>query len=75
MFALLAGGRLPRGLVYGATDAGGERPKDRPVSPDDVAATFYRALSIDPKKEYHSPTGRPIQIVHDGNPIAELLPG
>jgi hypothetical protein len=75
MFALLAGGRLPRGLVYGATDAGGERPKDRPVSPDDVAATFYRTLGIDPKKEYHSPTGRPIQIVHDGNAIAGLLPG
>jgi hypothetical protein len=73
MSTLLAGGRLPRGLVYGATDAGGERPKDRSVSPDDVAATFYRALGIDPKKEYHSPTGRPIQIVHDGNPIAELL--
>jgi hypothetical protein len=75
LFALLAGGRLPRGLVHGATDAGGERPKDRPVSPDDMAATFYRALGIDPKKEYRSPTGRPIQIVHDGNPIAELLPG
>jgi uncharacterized protein (DUF1501 family) len=74
MFALLAGGKLPRGLVYGETDAGGERPKDKAVSPDDVAATFYQALGIDPKKEYHSPTGRPIQIVHDGNPIADILP-
>jgi hypothetical protein len=74
-FALLAGGPLPRGVVYGQTDAGGERPRDRAVLPDDVAATFYRALGIDPKKEYLSPTGRPIQIVHDGNPIAELLPG
>jgi hypothetical protein len=74
MFGLLAGGRLPRGLVYGATDAGGERPKDKPVAPDDVAATFYTALGIDPKKEYQTATGRPIQIVHDGQPIAELLP-
>jgi hypothetical protein len=74
MFALLAGGRLPRGAVYGATDAGGERPKDKPVSPDDVAATFYLALGIDPKTEYLSPTGRPIQVVHDGTPIADLLP-
>jgi hypothetical protein len=74
-FALLAGGPLPRGMVYGETDAGGERPRDRAVLPDDVAATFYRALGIDPKKEYLSPTGRPIQIAHDGNPIAELLPG
>ena len=72
MFALLAGGKLPRGLVHGSTDAGGERPKDRPVSPDDVAATFYAALGIDPKKEYKTPTGRPVQIVHDGNPIPEI---
>jgi hypothetical protein len=74
MFALLAGGKIPRGLVYGETDAGGERPKDKAVLPDDVAATFYTALGIDPKKEYHSSTGRPIQIVHDGSPIREIFP-
>src|SRR5262249_19577281 len=74
MFALLAGGKLPRGLVYGETDAGGERPRDKAVSPDDVAATFYQALGIDPATEYQSPTGRPIRIVHEGNPIADLLP-
>jgi hypothetical protein len=71
----LAGGPIARGACYGQTDSSGERPRDKPVSPDDVAATFYRALGIDPKKEYHSSTGRPIQIVHDGNPIADLLPG
>jgi uncharacterized protein (DUF1501 family) len=74
-FALLAGGPLPRGLVFGETDAHGERPRDRPVAPDDVAATFYQALGIDPTKEYLSPTGRPVQIVHDGRPIAELVSG
>ncbi len=74
LFALLAGGKIARGLVYGETDSGGERPKDKPVLPDDVAATFYQALGIDPKEEYHSPTGRPIQIVHDGTPIREVLP-
>jgi uncharacterized protein (DUF1501 family) len=72
MSALLAGGKLPRGAVYGETDASADRPKDRAVHPDDVAATFYHAIGIDPKKEYHTPTGRPIQIVHDGQPIAEL---
>jgi hypothetical protein len=75
MFALLAGGRLQRGQVYGSTDAGGERPRDRAVSPDDVAATFYQALGIDPWKEYHSPTGRPVRIVADGRSIPEILPG
>lgn len=74
MFAALAGGPLPRGMVYGETDAGGERPKDKPVLPDDVAATFYQAVGIDPKKEYLSPTGRPIRIVNDGNVVQEILP-
>jgi len=69
MSALLAGGKLPRGLVHGATDAGGDRPKDKPVTPEDVAATFYHALGIDPKTEYQTETGRPIQIVHDGEVI------
>ncbi|MBL8797341.1 MAG: DUF1501 domain-containing protein [Planctomycetia bacterium] len=73
MFGLLAGGRLPRGKVFGETDGGGERPRDKPVSPDDVAATFYTALGIDPHREYQTPTGRPIRIVADGNPIAELI--
>jgi hypothetical protein len=74
MFALLAGGRWPRGRVYGETDAGGERPRDRAVLPDDVAATFYRSLGIDAAKEYQSPTGRPVRIVPDGKPIDELVP-
>jgi len=73
MFALLAGGRLPRGKVFGETDGSCERPKDKPVSPDDVAATVYTALGIDPHKEYQTPTGRPIRIVADGTPIAELI--
>jgi hypothetical protein len=38
-----------------------------------VAATFYKALGIDPKKEYHTNSGRPITIVRDGNPIEKLI--
>ncbi len=74
MFGLLAGGRLPRGMLYGETDAGGERPRDRAVLPDDVAATFYRALGIDASNEYLSPTGRPVRIVPEGKAIEEILP-
>jgi hypothetical protein len=51
----------------------GEGPADKAITPDDVAATFYRALGIDPAKEYHTPSGRPVMIVREGKPIAELV--
>src|ERR1051325_3615473 len=41
MFCLLAGGGMKGGQVIGASDAKAEGPKDKGISPDDVAATFY----------------------------------
>ena len=73
MFCLLAGGGTPGGQVIGESDSKGERPKDRVITPDDVAATFYHTLGIDHKKEYHTPTGRPVMIVRDGKLIPELI--
>jgi hypothetical protein len=73
MFCLLAGGGIQGGQVVGESDAKGEGPKDRAITPDDVAATFYRALGIDTRKEYHTPTGRPIMIVRNGTPLKELV--
>ena len=57
MFCLLAGGGMEGGQVIGASDEKGEGPRDRVISPDDVAATFYHALGIDHTKEDHTPTG------------------
>jgi hypothetical protein len=73
MFMLLAGGGVKGGHVFGATDDKGLGPVGDGHSPDDVAATFYTALGIDPKQEYHTSTGRPVMIVRDGEPISELL--
>ena len=73
MFCLLAGGGMPGGQVIGESDAKGEGPKDRVITPDDVAATFYHTLGIDHTKEYHTQTGRPVMIVRDGKPIPELV--
>lgn len=73
MFCLLGGGGIQGGQVVGESDAKGEGPKDRAITPDDVAATFYRALGIDTRKEYHTPTGRPIMIVRNGTPLKELV--
>ncbi len=73
MFTLLAGGGIKMGQVVGASDEKGEGPKDKAITPDDIAATFYTALGIDPQKEYHTPSGRPVMITRYGAPIKELL--
>jgi len=38
-----------------------------------VAVSSYHSLGIDPKKEYHTNTGRPVMIVRDGSVIRELF--
>lgn len=70
---VLAGGGITGGQVVGRSDADGERPADRPVSPADLAHTVYRALGIDPSQELHTTDGRPVQINRDGTLIKELL--
>ena len=73
MFMLMAGGGIRTGQVVGESDAKATGPKGTGYTPDDVAATFYQALGIDPSKEYHTSTGRPVMIVRNGKPIRELL--
>jgi hypothetical protein len=73
MFMLMAGGGVKGGQVIGATDEKGMGPKEKGFSPDDVAASFYHCLGIDPKKEYQTGTGRPVMIVRDGTIIPELF--
>jgi len=70
---LLAGAGLPRGLVLGKTDAKGDQPADRPVTPADLAATLYTALGIDPNRQFETPDGRPIRLVDGGKVPTELL--
>jgi hypothetical protein len=71
---VLAGGGLKCGQVIGSTDAGGEKVKDRPVTPPDLLATVCRGLGIDHTKENITPIGRPITIVEKGGePITELV--
>jgi hypothetical protein len=71
--AILAGAGLPRGLVLGKTDAGGDAPVDRPVTPADLAATLYTALGIDPNLQFETPDGRPNRLVDNGRVPRELL--
>ena len=71
---LLGGGGMKGGQVVGASDAKAMGPASgEGITPDDVAASFYHSLGIDPAKEYRTPTGRPVAIVRNGTPIKELF--
>jgi len=71
---LFAGGGTKGGQIVGASDEIGAYPKDRPVTPGEVAATVFRSLGIDLETELPGLQGRPIRIVDHGvNPINELF--
>jgi hypothetical protein len=61
------------GQVVGATNAKAEYPTERPYSPQDLLATVYRHLGIDPGQTFPDFAGRPISILNDGAPIRELI--
>ena len=71
-FALFAGA-VRTGQVIGETDSRGERPKNRAVGAQNVLGTVYHALGIDPKQKLNDFTGRPTQLLDDGEPIPEIL--
>ena len=72
-FALFAGGGFQTGQVVGETDSKAERPKTRPLGAQNVLATVYHALGIDPAQTLPDFGGRPMQLLDDGRPIAELI--
>jgi len=72
MSALFSGGGAPMGQAIGSTTPRGEFPADRPMTPNDLLATWYRHLGIDHTMTYLDTTGRPIALLPHGEPIAEL---
>jgi uncharacterized protein (DUF1501 family) len=69
---LLAGGGVTPGAIYGSSDRIGAYPSTDPVSPDDIAATMFWALGIDPATEVTDTLGRPLPIAA-GKPITRLF--
>ena len=71
---MLAGGGVQGGQIVGSSDALGEFPRERPVTPSDLAATIYTLLGIDPGFELHTSDGRPVRVAADGaNVVSELI--
>ena len=69
---LLAGGGIRGGAIHGASDKYGGHPATDPVKPDDIAATIYHALGIDPATEVRDTLGRPLPI-SAGSPLTGLF--
>ncbi|MAI30379.1 MAG: hypothetical protein CBE00_00580 [Planctomycetaceae bacterium TMED240] len=67
-----AGGGVRGGNVIGASDEQGGYPSEEPVTPENFAATIYRALGIPSTAVWRDAAERPHQIYH-GQPISGLL--
>ncbi|RPI85309.1 MAG: DUF1501 domain-containing protein [Planctomycetaceae bacterium] len=70
--AVLAGGGIPGGRVYGKSDKDAAYAIEKPVTPEDLAATIYYALGIDPELRVLNAENRPTHIVEGGNPVTAL---
>ncbi|MFL5245309.1 MAG: DUF1501 domain-containing protein [Gemmataceae bacterium] len=69
---LLAGGGIRGGQIYGASDKIAAFPTSNPVSPQDLIATLFYCLGVDPQTVVHDQQRRPFVLV-EGNPVLGLL--
>jgi uncharacterized protein (DUF1501 family) len=69
---VMAGGGVRGGQVFGSSDRSAAYPSTNPVSPQDVAATIFHCLGIDPRAHFNDQQGRPL-VVGTGNPIEAVL--
>jgi hypothetical protein len=70
--AVLAGAGISGGRVYGKSDKDAAYATEKPVSPEDLAATIYHSLGIDPELRVLNAEKRPTQVVDDGVPLMTL---
>lgn len=73
MSVLVSGGGFKSGVVYGATNRNGEHPTDLACRPEDVLATMYKQLDVDPARQFVNNSGRPVSILQKGAPLDALL--
>jgi hypothetical protein len=64
---------LKTGQVVGATDRRGELPAGEPYSPQNVLATIYHVLGINPATTLPDHSGRPIYLLDDRKTVGELM--
>jgi uncharacterized protein (DUF1501 family) len=69
---VLAGGGIAGGRTYGKSDKDAAFALEKPVTPEDLAATIYHALGIDPDLRVANAENRPTSIVEGGEPMRGL---
>lgn len=74
-FSVLMGcGGMKMGQVIGRSSARGEDVIERSISPQDVAATIYHHLGIDPQNViFRDRLDRPLSLLDSGEPVSELF--
>jgi len=70
--ALVAGGGVQRGVVYGASDATGSSPKENAVHPTRILSSVYHALGIDPHTMVMNHLNQPRELIK-AEPVLELF--
>jgi hypothetical protein len=70
--ALLAGGGVRGGQIYGATTTDGGYVTDRPITPADLTATILHHLGIDPTRQYVDEFQHLRNRLSDGTPVKDL---
>jgi hypothetical protein len=68
---VVAGCGIARGAQYGESDQTASSPKDKPVHPNDLLATTYYALGIDPDMQVLNHLNQPRELVK-GKVVTEL---
>ncbi len=69
----LAGGGLKMGCTVGESAPKVDVPKTKPIRPQDLMATVFHVLGIDPQVQFVSNSGRPTYMIEDGKVIEELV--
>jgi hypothetical protein len=72
-FSLVSGGGLKMGQVIGRTDARGEHPAGVPYTPQNLLATLYHCLGVDPATTFPNHSGRPMPLLDNHEPVRELI--
>ena len=67
--AVFAGGGIKGGQVYGASDKIAAYPAEKPVYPEDLAATIYRAFGIDNGSAFRGRDNRPLNLLDEGTAL------
>jgi len=61
---ILAGGRSRPGIIHGASDSRASAPARDPVTMEDLAATLFAAMGLNPEATVYTRENRPVSVSH-----------